>query len=557
MARIHAKQETSGRTLLLVDDNQEYLEATRAVLARQGHEVLTATDGRQALEQLGRYHVELILLDYSMPGMDGVELVGEIRKLAPHVHIILQTGQAGGSSPGEIVKKLGVQGYVDKSEGPEKLLLWTEIGLKSALTVQALNGQLLKEAEERAARMAMLVETNQALAGNLEFDDLMKTIHREFSRAFGATSLGVATCDHASARWQSTYFINDGVRSPQRYFGLSEGLAGYIIRQRKPLLFKTDSELRQFHDDNGIALIGRSSHSWMGVPLIAGDMVEGSMCIQNFQDDHCYDESDLTLFATLGTQVALAIRNARLYRQAAEARAEAEEANRTKSRFLANVSHELRTPLNAIINFSWILGQELPTLTTDHRNLLQRIEQSGHYLLELINSILDLAKIEAGHMDLSLERINLAAVVAESIRMVEGMLDGSPVTLRVDLPAELPEIQADRARLSQVLLNLLSNSVKFTQQGTITVSAEVTGAFLTIHVADSGMGIEARDIGRIFSEFVQLDPDADRKKRGTGLGLPISARLVQLMGGRMWVNSEKGSGSVFSFTVPISGGPAS
>jgi two-component system sensor histidine kinase/response regulator len=295
----------------------------------------------------------------------------------------------------------------------------------------------------------------------------------------------------------------------------------------------------------------------MGVPLIAGDMVEGSMCIQNFHNDNCYDQSDLTLLATLGTQVALAIRNARLYRQAAEARAEAEEANRTKSRFLANVSHELRTPLNAIINFSWILGQEIPALTTDHRNLLERIGQSGHYLLGLINGILDLAKIEAGHMDLTLERIDLAALVADSLRMVEGLLTGRPLSLRVDLPAGLPEVQADRARLSQVLLNLLSNSIKFTAQGTITVSAEAAGAFLTVHVADSGTGIDPADLNRIFSEFVQLNPDADPRLRGTGLGLPISARLVQLMGGRLWADSVKGRGSVFSFTLPIAGGQAS
>lgn len=553
MARLTADSGRSGRTILLVDDNPEYLQATKLVLSREGHDILTASNGPEALDVLRREAVELVLLDYFMPGMTGAEVVEELRTFDKQVQVILQTGYASEGSPGELVSKLDIQGYFDKSEGADKLLLWTEVGLKSARTVQTLSAQLLVDAEKRAVRMSILHEISQALSRNLELDSLLETVYREVSRVFGTNNFGLATYEEGSDKWHSTMFMINGTRYPEKYHGLGEGLTGHVISTRKPLLLRSWKEISGFHQAQGQSRLGEPCNSWMGVPLIAGNSIEGSLCIYGCQEEDLYDESDLAMLSMIGTQVAMAIKNAQLYRQAAEARAEAEEANRTKSRFLANTSHELRTPLNAIINFSWLLGQESSSLDPDQLDLLKRIGESGHYLLDLINDLLDLAKIESGRVDVFPEDMDLEGLIVDVFKTIEGMVAGKDVELMMELPGHLPAIHADRAKLRQIMLNLLSNASKFTDKGHIKVAAKPSGAFLVIRVEDSGIGMDPADISKLFNEYTQLESGIRRNVTGTGLGLAISRRFVELMGGTMWVESRIGEGSVFSFTMPLSG----
>jgi signal transduction histidine kinase len=250
--------------------------------------------------------------------------------------------------------------------------------------------------------------------------------------------------------------------------------------------------------------------------------------------------------------------NDQLYRQSIEleaARAQAEAAYRSKASFMATMSHELRTPLNIIIGFSTAMiehpemyeGEALPAPMV---NDLTEIKRSGEHLLRLINDILDLARVEAGRLDLNKTALPLTPLLDEMLRTAQGLLKERPVLLRREFPSTLPAVLADEVRIRQVLLNLVSNACKFTSVGEVAVGAKADQSELVIWVRDTGIGIAEADQLRIFNQFEQVESHDTRQHTGTGLGLSICRWLVELHGGRMWLESDLGKGSVFSFTLP-------
>ena len=243
------------------------------------------------------------------------------------------------------------------------------------------------------------------------------------------------------------------------------------------------------------------------------------------------------------------------------ARLRAEEARQLKEQFAANISHELRTPLNLILGFS-----EMMYLTPDvygHmqwpstlRRDVQQIYQSSRQLLDLVNDVLDLARVDAVEMPVRKEWCDLGAIISEAVNTAQDLLRGRDVVLRADLPLSFPLLSIDPTRIRQVLLNLLNNAARFTFHGSITVSAEVSEREVIVTVADTGVGIPAAKLGHIFDEFYQVDMSLRRPQRGAGLGLAISKRFVELHGGRIWAESEVGKGSRFHFTLPLTAAAA-
>jgi len=299
------------------------------------------------------------------------------------------------------------------------------------------------------------------------------------------------------------------------------------------------------------------ARSELTLPLRVGDQVLGVLDLESLQPQ-AFQEEDVRVLQTLADQIAVAMHNAELFRAAQAARAtaegakgEAEEANRLKSQFLTSMSHELRTPLNSIINFAYLmsLGTE-GEVSPGQEDLLNRIGEAGRHLLGLINDILDIAKIEAGKLELFLEELDLHNLMDSVLPTISGLLGDKPIELLQEIPARLPQVQADRKRISQVLLNLLSNAVKFTQTGQIIVRVTTQAEEIVVCVEDTGKGISPDDLPKVFAEFVQLDGDMSRQAGGAGLGLPISQKLVELHGGRMWAESQPGTGSKFYFSLP-------
>jgi signal transduction histidine kinase/CheY-like chemotaxis protein len=278
--------------------------------------------------------------------------------------------------------------------------------------------------------------------------------------------------------------------------------------------------------------------------------VIGVLSIQS-REPNIYTEEDVELLTTLSAQVSIAVENARAYERLLDTADELRELDRMKTQFLANMSHELRTPLNSIIGFSRVMlkGIDGP-LTELQQTDLTSIYNSGQHLLNLINSILDMSKIEAGKMDLSFEEVSLPAAFEAALSGARVLIEDKPVELRSELSGEVPTVWADPQRVRQILINLVANAEKFTDSGHITLRAQAGPEFVTISVSDTGVGIEPEAQRRLFLPFQQVDASTTRRAQGTGLGLAISRSFVEMQGGAIWVESEPGEGATFYFTLP-------
>jgi PAS domain S-box-containing protein len=292
------------------------------------------------------------------------------------------------------------------------------------------------------------------------------------------------------------------------------------------------------------------------IPLKIGRRIIGVIDLQSTIVNG-FNEDDIAVLQSLVDQIAVAIDNARSYELAQQAINEMRELDRLKSQFLANMSHELRTPLNSIIGFSRVIlkGIDGPVTELQEQDL-NAIYNSGQHLLRLINDILDLSKIDAGKMELSIDDVDVPELLQSVVPTVTGLIKDKPIQLNTVVADNIPIIRADAMRLRQVLINLLSNAAKFTEEGSITLSAEiVTGpknqTEILIRVTDTGPGIASEDRNKLFQPFSQVDSSPTRKTGGTGLGLSISRRLVELHNGRIDVESEVGKGSSFYFTLPL------
>lgn len=230
-----------------------------------------------------------------------------------------------------------------------------------------------------------------------------------------------------------------------------------------------------------------------------------------------------------------------------------EKANRLKSEFLATMSHELRTPLNAIIGFAEVLRDEvIGPLNGDQKGCLDDIHSSGQHLLSMINNILDFTKIEAGKFELKYEEFSLETVIAEVLHAISEFSDKKGISIHTHIHANIPHLVADKIKFKQIMFNLLSNAVKFTaKNGTITINVKLVEQYVQIGVSDTGIGIKSEDIDKLFKPFFQLDSSYSRRYEGTGLGLVLTKHLVELHGGKIWVESDYGKGSTFTFTLPV------
>jgi len=290
----------------------------------------------------------------------------------------------------------------------------------------------------------------------------------------------------------------------------------------------------------------------LAVPLLREDRLIGGLVVRRKKAGE-FPAPVVNLLQTFATQSVLAIENARLFREIEEKGRQLELANRHKSEFLSNMSHELRTPLNAIIGFSEVLLERMfGEMNEKQEDYLKDIHSSGQHLLSLINDILDLAKVEAGRMELNPTTFDLSAAIDNALTLIRERAMHHGIALATEIDSQLGELNADERKLKQILLNLLSNAVKFTPEGgRITVGARLLRDMVEIAVNDTGIGIAPKDQAAVFEEFKQVGRDYTRKAEGTGLGLALTRKLVELHGGVMRLESEPGKGSTFSFTLPL------
>jgi GAF domain-containing protein/anti-sigma regulatory factor (Ser/Thr protein kinase) len=441
------------------------------------------------------------------------------------------------------------------SQNPHRVFDLGEMQLLEALANQgaiAFDNVSYHEREQRRLRqMERLQISSRIIVGQLRTDVLLETIVKEASRIFDAPAVSLLTRDEE----RQQYVMRAAV-------GLSE-----TYRQNRAIPLRDTQEIyvvtleqalndEAFSNEQKGLIKAEGLVNAIAIPLVKAGQQLGLINLYSKAALRTLNDEERELAQLFAAQVAVALDNAVLVETLEERARDLIKANKLKSQFLASISHELRTPMNSINGYSEMLLRELyGPLNQKQVDRIERILRNGRNLLALIDDLLDISKIDAGRMELKLEAVNIHNEITATAYNLESQASTKGLYLKVDAPDALPAVRADSVRLRQVITNLLSNALKFTKQGGVTVRIALnemdgmTQVWTT--VSDTGIGIRREDQAIIFDEFRQADGSTTREFGGTGLGLAITKRLVELMGGRIWVESEIGFGSAFTFTIPV------
>jgi signal transduction histidine kinase/CheY-like chemotaxis protein len=449
--------------------------------------------------------------------------------------------------------------------------------------------QLARTESEGKKQVELLSDIGREITASLDIDTIFGRLYERVNQLADADVFGVGLYHPEQHEIEYRLAIEDGKRyAPySRDTSNRDQLPVWCIEHKAPIvindmdvehgkyLSRYDDQRRPLEDGS----LSRAPQSVIYVPLISKDRVLGVITMQSFVKG-AYDDHHLNVLQSLASYAAVALDNAGAYRQlneqeheirrlfeaAERAREAAEEADAAKSAFLSTVSHELRTPLTSVLGFAKIIKKRLedrifPLVPRDDRKVVQTIQQvdenlkvvvsEGERLTKLIDDVLDLAKIEAGKLEWHMGDVSIGEVIDHATSATSSLFDQKGLRLVKEIDADLPMISGDRDRLVQVVINLISNAVKFTDTGSVTCRAVRQGGELVVSVIDTGLGIAPVDQPKVFERFKQVGDTLTDKPKGTGLGLPICREIVEHHGGKVWVESAIGEGSTFSFSLPL------
>ncbi len=447
----------------------------------------------------------------------------------------------------------------------------TQIELLKTFADQAViaieNVRLFQELEARTRELSRSVqeltalgEVSRAVSATLDVDTVLQTVVSHASRLANAEGGSIFEYDEATQEFQlratHDYAPELAEALQATPIRMGEGVIGGAAARQEPMqvpdIVREGAYQARFRE----ILLRTGYRALLAVPLVREGQVIGALSV-NRKAPGEFPPEVIELLRTFATQSALAIQNARLFRELEAKSRELQVASRHKSEFLANMSHELRTPLNAIIGVTEMLLEDAQAAAQpDQIEAHERVLRAGRHLLTLINDILDLSKIEAGKVELSLESVALAPLVEDVVATIRPLAAKNGNKVDVECPADVGVIRADPTRLRQALLNLASNAGKFTERGRIRLAVtrqpdELGRDWVSMAVSDTGIGMTAEQMAKLFEEFTQADASTTRKYGGTGLGLAISRRLCRMMGGDITVTSAPGQGSTFTIRLPV------
>jgi signal transduction histidine kinase len=503
--------------------------------------------------------------------------------------VMLRPGRAMGLSWGRIARLYSIDLSIHFLTLPLAIVVAMSFGAFGLVGVVALLAQLImaffvtrkmalaqRQSRQLLQRLASLTNIGRAISLTTT-DNLLMTVYTECKKVIDTTVFSIALLDEKTRELTLELMVQNDEILPKQRIPPGQGLNHWIVENHAPLLLDRHGDEERILGvtafDDGLV-----TESWLGVPMIARDRVIGVIAVQSYRAAE-FTRDDVLLLTAVANQAAVAIDNAKLYEELEDLTYALEErvqertnelretnlqlmaADHAKNEFLAKMSHELRTPLNSIIGFSSILLQspheEMPPKLS---KFLDNINAAGNHLLNLINDILDLSKIEAGKVELRLETFDLRETVLSVERVMKGFADEAAIRIRTIVDEDVPLVTLDEGRLKQILFNLLSNAVKFSPEGgpvSLRISRVHAGRSplhcdsVRIEVADQGLGIPREDLGRIFDEFYQSGQNRRTAKSGTGLGLSLTRNFVELHRGTIEVKSEPGKGSTFVMHLPV------
>ena len=446
-----------------------------------------------------------------------------------------------------------VRPFTDK-----QIALVTSFASQAVIAIE--NARLLNELRHRTDELGRSVEelralgqTSQAVNSTLDLATVLSTIVAKAVPLSGTEAGAIYVYDELQRefRLRATYGMDPELIDAltHQHIGLDEPNITPALVQGEPTQV---TDLREGAPSPVNQVILRAGFlALLLTPLIRGEDLVGLLVVRR-RTPGAFPQNTVDLMKTFAAQSALAIQNARLFHEIEDKSRQLEVASKHKSQFLANMSHELRTPLNAILGYTeLILDNIYGEAPEQMRSVLERVQTNGKHLLGLINDVLDMSKIEAGQVTLSLSDYSLEELIRGVYVAVEPLATQKNLALRTSIEPGLPIGHGDERRLAQVLLNLVGNAIKFTEAGEVAIQVSHSDGLFRVAVRDSGPGIAAADQAKIFEEFQQVDNTPTRQKGGTGLGLAISKRIVEMHGGSILVDSELGKGSTFTIRLPV------
>lgn len=523
-------------TILIAEDEPDLLELCTDMLLGEGYNVIGAHNGPEAIRVAQEQHIDLLLTDIRMPGMTGLEVYRAIKEFNRELLAVMFTGYG---AVGTVIEALQL-GVADFMLKPFSL----------ARLSGAISGALAKKRLEREnAQLKALIplfELSESLMATTDMTALPQQVLDVAVRATGANTalllLGEAN-DLAVVARVTPENMSDG---PEEY-----RLAPAAVHR----LFSNQESLHWRAGDKDELVVQRELNERLNAALalpllVAGEMI-GVLCLGKTDSGAAFAKSEIELLTILGRQAAVAIQNARLFTEVREAYEQLRELDRMKSEFVSMVSHELRAPLHSISGFVQLLATGKLDQRTQHEALKTVVRQTRQ-LGDLVRDLLDVSRIESGRFEIAAEPMRVQDVIHQVLAELRPMAEDRGISLSEVVPADLAPGMANADRIAQVVRNLVHNAIKFTPRGgQIVVSAAIKEGQIIVSVADTGIGIPAEALSRLFERFYQVDSSDTRRAGGTGLGLYISRQIVTALNGSIWVESEEGRGSTFSFSLPL------
>ena len=458
---------------------------------------------------------------------------------------------------GEIIGKISVDEDEENPLSDEDIDFIQSVSVQVAEALEAARlfeqtQDALSEQERLSMQLETVAQVSTAASTVLEVDALLQAVVDLTKASFGLYHTHIYLVDNET----QSLVLRAGADQVGRLMTLEgrrisiqeESIVARAVRNKDGIV---ENDIRKIVDFLPNPLLPQT-RAELAVPLIVGDSVIGVLDLQADQIDF-FTEEDVNIHRTLASQIAVAVQNASLFAEQVETSEKLREVDRLKSEFLASMSHELRTPLNSIIGFADVLLEGLDgELNERMEEDVRLIRDSGDHLRALIGDILDMSKIESGRMEMRYEEVDVQQMSRDILANAAPLAEAKHLALHLTIADDVDVIEADRTRLRQVLWNIMGNAIKFTEKGSVTLSLAIEGPNMLVGIHDTGIGIEDAHIPIVFEQFRQIDGNLNRSVGGTGLGMPITKKLVELHGGEIWIESIMGQGSTFWFTIPQS-----